>query len=300
VIHVHSVPDFEVFATVIAKLRGARIILDIHDLVPELYAAKFRVSTQSLGIRMLTRVERWSTSYSDFVIAANDLWRERLVERCRCAKKCMAFLNYPDLTVFRGDLRTRYDDGKFVMIYPGTLNWHQGVDIAVRAFSRIAEEAPSIELHIYGEGPTKADIERLIHSAGLEGRLTLRTPLPLREIAKVMANADLGIVPKRDDAFGGEAFSTKVLEFMALGVPVLVAGTRIDRHYFDVSMLRFFTPGDEVALASAMLDAYFERTESLKRAANALDFVGRLSWARKRGDYLALVQRLTKPVPEAS
>ena len=88
-----------------------------------------------------------------------------------------------------------------------------------------------MEFHIHGEGSAKPELERLVSELGLEGKVLLHAPLPLREIASVMANADLGVVPKRNDSFGGEAFSTKILEFMALGVPLLLADTRIDRHY---------------------------------------------------------------------
>ena len=52
-IHVHSVPDFEVFATLFAKMTGAKIILDIHDIVPEFYASKFDVSRESLTFKVL-------------------------------------------------------------------------------------------------------------------------------------------------------------------------------------------------------------------------------------------------------
>jgi len=40
-IHVHSVPDFEVFSALIPKILGAKVILDVHDIVPEFFASKF-------------------------------------------------------------------------------------------------------------------------------------------------------------------------------------------------------------------------------------------------------------------
>ncbi len=54
-----------------------------------------------------------------------------------------------------------------------------------------------------------------------------------------MSKADLGIVPKRAAGFGDEAFSTKILEFMALGVPVIASETQIDRYYFTIHWLGF-------------------------------------------------------------
>jgi glycosyltransferase involved in cell wall biosynthesis len=292
VIHVHSVPDFEVFAALIPKLSGTKIILDIHDIVPEFYAAKFGVSHQSLVFRTLKLIERLSASFADHVIAANDIWLDRIRSRSSSHGKCSAFINYPDLSVFRSTLRTRGDDGRFILSYPGTLNWHQGLDIAVKAFAIALRQAPAMEFHIHGEGSAKPELERLVRELGLEGKVFLNEPLPLRQIAAVMANADLGVVPKRNDSFGGEAFSTKILEFMALGVPLVVADTRIDRHYFNDSLVRFFTASDVDALAQALVDAYRQRDRGAAMAASALAYVRENSWGTKKGDYLAVVRGL--------
>src|ERR1035437_9850307 len=71
IIHVHSVPDFEVFATLIPRLMGARVILDIHDIVPEFYSSKFKVAERSLIFRLLVLLEKLSTAYSNHVIISN-------------------------------------------------------------------------------------------------------------------------------------------------------------------------------------------------------------------------------------
>jgi len=291
-IHVHSVPDFEVLAALVPKLLGARIILDIHDIVPEFYAAKFGVSHRSPIFAALRLVERVSAAFADHVIAANDIWLERLVERATRRDKCTAFINYPDTSVFHRKLRTRVDDGRFVVIYPGTLNWHQGLDLAVRAFAAARIDAPTMELHIYGEGPSKPELQRLVIELALQDRVFLHAPVPLREIAGVMANADLGVVPKRNDSFGGEAFSTKILEFMALGVPLVVADTRIDRHYFDATLVRFFLAGDADSLAQVLVSAYRERGANFALASKAYEFAEQHSWAKRKVDYLCVVRRL--------
>jgi len=64
-IHVHSIPDFEVFATLIPKLLGARVILDLHDIVPEFYASKFRIGNRSIVFRLLVLMEKASCAFAD-------------------------------------------------------------------------------------------------------------------------------------------------------------------------------------------------------------------------------------------
>jgi glycosyltransferase involved in cell wall biosynthesis len=292
-IHVHSVPDFEVFATFLAKMTGARIILDIHDIVPEFYASKFQVSSDSLVFKALALIEKTSIAFSDHVIIANHIWEKTLTARSVKKDKCTTMLNYPDLSIFYRRPRTRKDD-KFIIIYPGTINWHQGIDISVRAFARLKDDAPDAEFHIYGDGSMLPVIRQLISDLDLRDRVLLKGTLPSELIAEVMANADLGVVPKRNDPFGGDAFSTKIFEFMALGVPVIASKTRIDSYYFNESLVKFFQPEDEQSLADAMLTMIRNHNLRKKLASNALVYVAKYSWDINRQDYFNLVDRLVK------
>ena len=298
VIHVHSVPDFEVFAAWLPKCMGAKVILDIHDLVPEFYASKFGGRTDALCFKALVWLERVSARFADHVIAANDIWRGKLTSRSISDARCTAFLNYVDPNLFYRRTRTRTDD-KFIFVYPGGLQWHQGVDIAVRAFARITERVPNAEFHIYGEGPESAKIEALVAELGLQSRVMLKGARPLREIPEVISNADAGVVPKRADSFGNEAYSTKILEYMSQGVPVLVSRTSIDTFYFSDRTVRFFESGNEHELAEAMVELAV--TPALRRAFSdaGLAYVARNNWSLKQQEYFDLVDSLVAGIPLA-
>jgi glycosyltransferase involved in cell wall biosynthesis len=107
-----------------------------------------------------------------------------------------------------------------------------------------------------------------------------------------MAAADLGVVPKRADGFGNEAFSTKILEFMACGVPVVISRTAVDSHYFDDRLVKFFAPHDERDLGSALLWAYMSAADRSARAKAGLEFAVRNSWQERVGDYRRLIDAL--------
>jgi glycosyltransferase involved in cell wall biosynthesis len=290
-IHVHSVPDFEVFAAVFPKLTGTKIILDIHDIVPEFYASKFKTSQQSLAFKMLVAIERLSTGFSDHVIAANHIWEKRLQDRSVRASKCTTFLNFPDTQDFQRRGRTRTDE-KFILLYPGTLNYHQGLDIAIRAFATIKDQIPLAEFHIYGEGEQFEVLKALVAELGLQNRVLLNTMLPYHQITPIIENADLGVVPKRGNSFGNEAFSTKILEFMAMGVPVIVPETAVDRYYFNDSVVKFFKANDEKSLADAMLLLITNPDMRRNLVRNADAFIGKYTWEENKGSYLDLVDSL--------
>ncbi len=293
-IHVHSIPDFEVFAAIFPKLTGSKIILDIHDMVPEFYLSKFNSSSNSLMFKLLVAVERMSATFADHVIAANHIWLDRLCERSVRSAHCTVILNFPDTDIFHLRGRNR-NDRKFIMVYPGSLNYHQGVDIAIRAFKRIADKCPEAEFHIYGAGDQVDFLKGLIAQLDLQDRVFLKGVRSFPEIAVIMENSDLGVVPKRNDGFGNEAFSTKIFEFMSLDVPLIVSETAIDRYYFNDSIVKFFKSNDEKCLAEAMLQLITHPEMRQELVRNAREFIKDYVWDRNKAMYLDLVDSLVSP-----
>jgi glycosyltransferase involved in cell wall biosynthesis len=299
-IHVHSVPDFAVFATAIPRLMGARVILDIHDIVPEFYAAKFHITPRSIIFRLLVLMERLSAWYSHHVIIANHIWHARLIQRSVRPEKCTVILNYPDPEIFYPRERKEAERDVFVMCYPGTLNWHQGLDRAISAVAILREKAPNLRLRIIGDGPALETLKAMIKLERLEDRVLITGSVPIEEVAETLASVDLGIVPKRKDSFGNEAFSTKILEFMAMGVPVLAANTRIDQYYFNENLLQFFDSDSVDDLAAKITSLMRDPARRAALRQRASEFIRLNNWHVKGGEYLELVDRLVKRQKDAT
>ena len=300
-IHVHSVPDFEVFATIIARLLGARVILDIHDIVPEFYASKFNSPTGSFAFRLLLLLEKWSLSYADHVVIANHLWSERVGRRSVSPQKCTVIMNYPDPGIFSRRRAEATQANGFVMCYPGTLNWHQGVDRAIEAVALLRDAVPQLHFLIIGDGPDSDSLHALVRQRRLEDRVSMTGSISIEDVASRMATVDLGVVPKRSDSFGNEAFSTKILEFMAMGVPVLASRTAIDQLYFDDTLVQFFESDSVADLAAQIQVLVNDATRRDALRAQADRFIRQNNWDVKRHVYLDLVDRLVDrrpPLPQ--
>jgi len=294
VIHVHNMPDFLVFAAWYPKLTGAKIILDVHDMVPELFANKFQTSGKSAYVSWLKLVEKWSAKFADHVIVSNHLWRETLLGRSVPPEKCSVFVNHVDPAIFYRRPRTR-NDGKFIILFPGSLQWHQGLDIAIQAFVHVKQEIPNAEFHIYsgGGGHMRPELIALAARLGLAESVKFFEGVPLDQIPQIVANADLGVVPKRADSFGNEAYSTKIMEFMSQGVPVVASRTRIDEFYFGEGIVHFFKSGNSAAMAQAMLEVINNQALRERLIAHGLEYAERNGWMEKRQEYLDLVDSLS-------
>lgn len=288
VIHVHNVPDFLVVSALVPWVFGVRVILDIHDILPELYAGKFGTGRGAWVFRALLAVERLSCRMADHVIVANHLWSDRIARRAQLRGKVTTILNYPDLRLFQPSETPRPRLRPFTMLYPGSLSKHQGLEVALRAFAKARPEIGDTEFHIYGEGPNKAGLRALATDLGLNDHVVFHDPVAVDRIPSIMASADLGVEPKLATEFSGDALSTKILEFMAAGVPVVVSRTAAHAHYFSEDVVRFFEAGAEDALAAAMLEAYRDGAAT-ERATRAQVFAGTFAWALRMHEYFEVV-----------
>jgi glycosyltransferase involved in cell wall biosynthesis len=292
-IHVHNLPDFEVFATVPQRIRGARVILDMHEILPEFYASKFRIGENSLTFRLLALIEKVSIAYVDHVIVVNHMVEEAVLRRRSVRpEKCTVILNYPDTRIFHRRATREPQPGEFVLCYPGTLSRHQGVDIAVEAVALLRDHVPGLRFLIIGDGPEREALRRLIAERKLEDRVSLTGLIPLEQVAEIMSRIDLGVVPKRKEGFGDIAFSTKIMEFMAIGVPVLATLTRIDEFYFNDRLVQFFESGNAREMADKILDLIESPQRMAELRRNCSDFIAANNWNVKQEEYFSLVDAL--------
>lgn len=290
-LHIHNMPDFLIFAAWYPKWRKAAILLDIHDLLPEFFNSKFGAPASSRLPRLLLYIERLSAAFANHVIVANDLWLDRYAERTGTQRRSTAFINHVDAQLFAARPRTR-DDDRLIVMFPGGLYWHQGVDLAIRAFQTVVAAVPTAEFHIYGDGDMKDELAALARELGMNGSVRFYPPVPSRDIAALMAGADLAVVPKRADSFGNEAYSTKIMEFMSLGVPVIASSTRIDRFYFNDSVVRFFESGNVPDLAHAMIEMLQNPAARSAQAERAQTYAHGNNWQTREADYFQLVDSL--------
>jgi glycosyltransferase involved in cell wall biosynthesis len=295
ILHIHNVPDFLVFMATFLKLSGAKVILDIHDILPEFFCQKYGKARNS-GFAMLLRGLEWlSVRYADHVIVANDIWREKLILRDGLPPdRCTTIMNYPPLEFFRNNGQCKVN-GVFRLIYPGTLSHQHGVDILIGAMALVSREIPNIQLHIYGlhdSGQAKKVLDDLIFENDLAGAVFFHDPVPPETLGPMIAAFDVGVVPKRGGIFTGEAFSTKVFDFMAAGIPVIASKTKVDEYYFDDSLIKFFTPEDVGDLARCIVELYRDPGQRAVMVANGKKYIQENHWGAKKPLYMDILKKL--------
>jgi glycosyltransferase involved in cell wall biosynthesis len=296
VVQVHTMPDFMVFAAIIPKLLGARVILDVHDLMPELYQSKFRLPERHWLIRFIRWVERTSIGFADRAIAVNKPHLEALVHHGNPDRKFIILLNLPDPKVF-GPNRRLHHAGKncgFKMIYHGMVAERYGLGIVLQAIASLREEIRGLSLLVAGEGDGLPDLVELAGELGLSDCVEFRGFVPLEDLVPTLLDADVGVVPLLLDSFTKYVLPVKLLEYVALGTPAICARTQTIEEYFDDSMVQYFTPGDAGELANCIRLLYGDPEKRERLGANADRFNGEHAWEQEKHIYYEMVDGLVR------
>lgn len=295
VIQVHNPPDFLVLATLIPRLMGAKIVLDLHDLTPEFYASRFKSDMNRWPVRLVCWQEQLACRFANHVITVTEPWHQTLIRRGLSPDKCSIVMNVADSKLFQRDKihTVASRDNRFHLFYHGTLAQRYGIDLALQAVARLRHDLPNICLTIHGRGEFLNDLRRLAQELALEEHVHFSTEyVPIEELPTLITTADIGLVPYRRDVFTDGVLPTKLMEYTALGVPAIAARTAAIEAYFDETMVQFFTPGDLDDLTRCIRELYHDRARLAAMVENARRFNQRYNWPAQSTNYIRLVDRL--------
>lgn len=310
-IQVHTMPDFLVFAAIIPRIFGCKVILDMHDLTSDLYSVKFRSKWMKPLIGGLRLQERMSAGLANHVLTVHEPYRQILIERGIKPKKVSVLMNAPDDRIFSMETRPT---GKlptlasgttppFVLVYHGTIAARYGLDVMLRAVAILRDRklVDPVRLVIYGKGDDLPRLRAISSELGLDDIVYFHGKhVPTEQLPELLTQADLAVVPNLKNPFTDYVLPTKLMEYAAIGVPAVMARTLVVSQYFDDEMVAYFEPGDaeELARQITALARDPARRRLMARVAHQR-FTGRYGWPAMKRAYYDLVDGLCRRQPAA-
>jgi len=290
VVYVHNMPNFLVFAGLFPKISRAKVVLDVHDPAAELLADIRGRDLPPWAQRLADAEERISISFSDTVITVNESMRRRL--SALSPRPISVVMNIPESRRFVPVEASRGEGGSQWIVYAGSIAHRNGVDLAVRAVSLLADEFPLLRLRVVGEGPALESIARLAGDLGVADRVEFLGWVPNDQIPALLSDATAGISPQRGGVFGSLVFSMKVAEYVSLGVPVICSATTTMRLYFSDDEMLFFEPEDAEDLARAIRAHLADPAMAAKRVARSRKKLDELDWPAQKETLVRTVEAL--------
>lgn len=294
-VEVHNMPDALTAAALGPRLRGTPVILNMHDTFPELFATKYGRAQGDWLERALRVEERLSAALASQVITVTEQARACVEARGVGVERTTVVMNSPDERVF-GPRRepVRWPaQGPLRVLYHGGLAPRFGVESAIRAWQRLRETVPRVELRVCGSGEDRDRLARLAQQIDPGGIYVSAKPVPFEQIPDELRAAHIGVVPTLHDRFTELLLPVKLLEYVHMGLPVVASRLPGIEGYFGEQDLHAFTPGDPADIARAIEAVCANPDAARERARRASERLPEIAWERQRERYLGLVDGLT-------
>jgi glycosyltransferase involved in cell wall biosynthesis len=250
VLHVANPPDTYFVLGGVLRCFGTRFVYDQHDVCPELLDAQ--VGTRSAKARLvrplLELCERASYRCADLVIAPNTSYRAIALRRGRLAPESVVVVRSgPDELAFQAASPT-----PAVVVFAGMINVQDRVDLLLDAAADVLRRRPgTLRLLVIGTGDDVSRLQARAESLGIADVVTWTGWLTGDELRTSLQQGTIAVSLDGDDEFSRVSTMTKVPEYLALGLPCVLADLPENRVSAGDAAL-YFPPGDAAALAARL------------------------------------------------
>jgi glycosyltransferase involved in cell wall biosynthesis len=299
-IQINTMPDYLVYAALGPKLMGAKVVLHMHEPVPELFGTMFPQSHLGFFVTLTRWGEKMSLAFADRVLTVTREMRDNMGRRGADMDKITVIVNVPDDEMFRLELyedaakevaEMRKEDrrrGVYRILTHGAIEERYGPTTIVRAVAKLKERIPGIEFRLLGKGSYLDEVLRLASELSVSDEVHYLGFLEFDHMVRELLAADVCIVPMLKNPYSVLVHTNKMYEYMALEKPVVA--TRLDStaSYFPDDAVLYYESGDDADLADKIYAVYSRPEEAAARVEKASEIYETYRWERERRKYVGV------------
>jgi glycosyltransferase involved in cell wall biosynthesis len=277
------------------KLFGVKYIFDHHDANPELYFSKF--GRHDLAYKTQVWFERWTFLCSDVVIATNRSYRDLALTRGRVRPGDVFIVrNGPDLRTFRAVApNVKLKHGKQYLVgYVGTMSVQEGLDILLDVALHIKNLGrQDIHFTCVGGGPGLAGLRKIVKDKGLDEVVDFTGRISDEALLEILSTSDVCVNPDRPCEMNNISTMVKIMEYMALGKPIVQFESKEGRFSAQAASL-YANKENQVADFAGKILWLLDHPEERRRMGEfgRRKVESELSWAHSVENLLAAYQRV--------
>jgi len=303
-VQVNTMPDYLVFSSMLLRLAGVKVVLHMHEPMPELFGTLFYKSRHRLLVWAIGLAERLSLAYADRVLTVTKEMRENFGRRGADLRKITVILNVPDDRLFRPEryahlaervARVKEEDhrtGAFRLLCHGTIERRYGLDLIVGAVARVKDVIPGVQFRFMGQGEDLPALLTKAEELGVASHIHYLGYLPFETMIEEILCADVTVVPMRRNPYSVLVHTNKMYEYMALGRPIIASRLKSVASYFPEDTLLYFEPDDDTDLAERVLYAFENPDELRRRIHRTAELYETYRWQYEKEKYLSVYEAL--------
>ena len=291
-IQVNTLPDVLVFVTLIPRLFGAKVLLDMHEPTPELFMTKYGPRKHRWIVKLITILEQRSLRYAAAVLTVNETIKQRFVERGTPAEKIHVVRNVPDEDYITDQVKTETDH--FQLLIHGLISERYGHETAIRAVKLVRDKIKNIHLIIAGYGDNEERMRKLSRELECSDIVHFTGLVPVSRIKELIGATNVGLVPLLPSPFAELCQPNKLFELVSGRRAVIVSRLQAIEESFDKSCVMFFDPGNPDDLARCIIELHDDPKKHEWLAENAYRRYATISWRQSKKIYLQAIAELVR------
>jgi len=246
-VHCHMLkPDlFVVFRKFFFKKRGYKTLTTIHQ--KDIDNLKYDYNSIFKAV-MISYIWRIAIRCHDHIVMLSKSMKDYYGNIAKDAKISIIHNGRFYLRVI--DIRKDYEkENKHIIL--GTvcrITARKGLEQVVK----VIKDMPGYVYYIYGDGPEKENIEKVIRAFGVDDKVKFVGKG--NDVDSFLRNIDIFVLPSR-----AEGFPLALIEAASIGLPCVVSRIDVCKEMFDKSEVSFFELDDICSLREAINYAYLNR-----------------------------------------
>lgn len=297
VVHFCNPPDLLFICALPAKfIWRSRMLYDQHDLCPEVWQTKNN-NSGILILKLLRFFERATYKIADIVIATNDSYKNIAITRGRKSESSVFVVrSAPSLSFMNADPSQARDCLRDVrLVYLGTMGSQEGIDLLLSATQILKDRNTQLQirLDLIGDGPERRNLEQQAIRLGLDDITFFHGRVSDSALRDLIMSADIAINPDRPSLFNSLSSMNKIVEYLALGVPI-VQFHSIEGEVTAGAASVYVMDPNPMALANAINDLWQSPIQRQKMKNFSLSRFKEISWEKQAQELTAAYRNLLK------
>jgi len=248
------------------KLLGVKYIFDHHDVNPELYVSKY--GKRGALYRILVGLEKLTYRFSDVVVATNMSYKDLAVNRGGVASENVFVVrNGPGRETFKSvpSNPARKNGKTYLVGYVGNMSVQDGLDILLDVAQHIKNLGRcDIFFMCVGGGTELNKLKRMVEDRDLLDTVHFAGRVSDEELLEILSTADVCVNPDRPSEMNDISTMIKIMEYMALGKPIVQFDSKEGRFSAQEASL-YAGKDDGVADFAAKIIWLLDRPEERKK-----------------------------------
>jgi len=288
-VHFCNPPDLLFLCALPAKwIWRSKLIFDQHDLCPEVWETKSQGSNTKI-LKLLKFFERASYKISDIVISTNESYKNIAVSRGGKDESSVFIVRSAPRKEFMNKvvLPARDCIDSVRLVYLGTMGSQEGIELLLDAVRILRNICPNLEirLDLVGAGPEFNSLKQLAKELSLEKESIFHGRVSDEELRRIISSADIAVNPDRPSPFNSLSSMNKIIEYMALGVPIVQFDSK-EGAYTSANSSVYVEEASSLALAKALNDVRIDKAKRVSMQSSGLSRFEELCWENQERSLL--------------